>query len=71
MATDKRARDKGEQREEEEEVAKAKRGRVEDGSVSPKSCTIYIVANKLSSGHLKHLKTVAGRKHFPIVEEYG
>ena len=41
-----------------------------DGSSSPiKSCIIYIVPNKLSSGHNTHLKSVALKKQFLVTKE--
>lgn len=38
------------------------------GGEEDSGCLIYIVSTRLSSGHLRHLKNVAGKKGFKLVD---
>ena len=47
----------------------SKRGRFDGESSQIKSCIVYIVPNKLSSGHITHLKSVASKKQFILAKQ--
>lgn len=51
---------------EEPEAKKSRQDR--EGDEEDSGCLIYIVSTKLSSGHLRHLKNVAGKKGFKVVD---
>ena len=36
-----------------------------------RKCCIFIVSSKISAGHLKHLKSLAAKKNFPLVDKFG
>ena len=52
-----------------DEDTRAKRRHVDDS----KECLVYIIPNKLSSGHVKHLKSVAVKKKISLAieDKYG